>query len=134
MTDETPQYFWKVLDQAVMGMGFTSLFSKAKIPTWLIMSLAYLVLFIGTIFSAVSGVPQHIVNYHMKLNPFTAKMLTINRYFDISNAKRDLRYVPLITFEDGWAKTIAWMRENWLPKYLEKKNAKNVFTTEKKRE
>ena len=134
VTDETPQYFWKVLDQAVVGMGFTSLFSKAKIPVWLIMGLAYLVVFFGNVFSAISGVPQHVVNYNMKLNPFAVKMLTINRFFDISNAKRDLHYVPLVTFEDGWAKTIDWMRKNWLPKYLEKKNPQKVSTTEKKSE
>ena len=55
ITDGPPQYFWKVLDQAVIAMGFTSLFSKFKIPGWLIMGLAYLVVFLGNIFSFLSG-------------------------------------------------------------------------------
>jgi hypothetical protein len=110
-----------VLDRFVVAMGFDSLFSKAKIPTWLILGVAHLVVFLGNAFSAVSGVPQHVVNFHMKLNPFAVKMLTINRYFDISNAKRDLKYTPLITFEDGWASTIAWFQQHWLPKYHERK-------------
>jgi hypothetical protein len=36
-------------------MGFTSLFSKLKIPGWLIMGIAYVVLFVGNMYSAVSG-------------------------------------------------------------------------------
>ena len=55
ITDGPPQYFWKVLDQAVIAMGFTSLFSKFKIPGWLIMGLAYCVVFFGNVFSYISG-------------------------------------------------------------------------------
>ena len=62
----------------------------------------------------------------MKLNPFAVKMLMINRYFDISAAKKDLKYEPLIEFEQGWASTIDWFKINWLPKYLaEREKAKN---------
>ena len=46
-------------------------------------------------------------------------MLMINRYFDISAAKKDLHYEPVIKFEEGWAMTIDWFQKNWLPKYLE---------------
>jgi hypothetical protein len=45
------------------------------------------------------GTPKHIVNFTLKLNPFAAKMLMINRYFDISAAERDLKYKPLIEFD-----------------------------------
>jgi hypothetical protein len=55
ITDGSPQYFWRVLDEAVVAMGFTSLFSKFHIPGWLIMGLAYIVVFLGDIFSAVTG-------------------------------------------------------------------------------
>ena len=44
----------------------------------------------------------------------------INRYFDISAAKKDLKYTPLIEFEKGWSDTIEWFKENWLIKYNEK--------------
>lgn len=44
--------------------------------------------------------------------PFTVKMLTIHRWFDISNAKRDLKYEPLFSFEDGWRRTIEWFKNN----------------------
>jgi nucleoside-diphosphate-sugar epimerase len=55
ITDSEPQYFWTALDQAITGMGFTSLFSKLKIPSWLIMAIAYLVVFLGDLFSFISG-------------------------------------------------------------------------------
>ena len=48
----------------------------------------------------------------------------INRYFDISAAKKDLNYEPIIQFEEGWAMTIEWFKKNWLPKYLESKKPK----------
>jgi len=97
-------------------MGFTSLFSKMKLPTWLMMTLAYIVVFIGKIWSNITGTPEHIVNYKLKLNPFAVKMLVIDREFNIKNAQNDLHYTPLITFEQGWLQTIKWFQENWLPK------------------
>jgi hypothetical protein len=66
----------------------------------------------------ITGTPKHVVNFKVKLNPFAAKMLMIHRYFDISAAKRDLKYEPIIEFKDGWAATIAWFKVNWLPKYI----------------
>jgi hypothetical protein len=39
------------------------------------------------------------VNFKLKLNPFAAKMMMIHRYFDISAAERDLKYKPIIAFE-----------------------------------
>lgn len=47
-------------------------------------------------------------------------MLIIHRWFDISNAERDLNYAPIVTFEDGFAKTLAWLKEDWLPRFKEK--------------
>jgi hypothetical protein len=49
------------------------------------MFIAYIVLYIGNLFAFISGVPSHIVNYKLKLNPFAVKMLVIDRSFDISN-------------------------------------------------
>lgn len=121
ITDGPEQKFWRVLDQAVVGMGFTSLWSKFKLPTWFMMALAYITVFIGNIYSSLTGTPKHVVNYRLKLNPFAVKMLIIHRYFNISAAERDLHYKPLIAFDEGWAQTIEWFKNNWLPKYLESK-------------
>ena len=109
--------FWEVLDQAVVAMGFVSLWSKFKLPTWFMMVIAHIVLFIGNIFAFVTGTPSHVVNYYLKLNPFAVTMLVIDRNFDISSATKDLHYKPLILFKDGWAQTIDWFKLHWLPRY-----------------
>jgi nucleoside-diphosphate-sugar epimerase len=117
VTDGPGVVFWKVLDEAIINMGFTSLWSKMHLPTALMMVVAYLVVMFGSIWSLLTGTPEHVVNYKLKLNPFAVKMLVINRHFNISAAERDLKYKPVISFTDGWAQTITWFRENWLPKF-----------------
>jgi len=37
----------------------------------------------------------------IKLNPFSVKMLTMHRWFDISAAEQDLKYKPIIGFKEG---------------------------------
>lgn len=120
ITDGPPIQFWKVLDEAVIAMGFKSLWSKMKLPTFFMMAIAYLVVWVGNFYSMISGTPKHVVNFKLKLNPFAVRMLVIDRYFDIQAARKDLNYTPLIEFEDGWKDTIKWFRENWLPTYLDK--------------
>ena len=93
--------------------------------------LNFLFLLIFSFFIFITGTPKHIVNFHLKLNPFAAKMLMINRYFDISAAKRDLKYTPVIEFEKGWSNTIVWFQENWLNKYNEKNNKNEKIEEEK---
>lgn len=117
VTDGPGVIFWKVLDEAVINMGFTSMWTKMHLPTWLMMFAAYLCVFFGNLWSFFTGTPKHIVNYKLKLNPFAVKMLVINRNFNISNAVRDLKYQPLISFENGWGQTIDWFKANWLPKF-----------------
>jgi nucleoside-diphosphate-sugar epimerase len=114
ITDDDYTYFWKVLDEAIITMGFTSLWKKMKIPTWLIMLLAYVCVIVGSIYSFLTGTPKTRISY-MRVAPFSIKMLTINRYFNISNAKRDLLYQPIISFDDGWKETIQWFKIHWLP-------------------
>lgn len=115
ITDGPEQKFWSVLDQAVVGMGFTSLWSKMKLPTTFMMCLAYITVFVGNIWAFCSGTPKHEVNKYLRLNPFAVKMLIIDRYFNIDAARNDLKYKPLIEFDEGWKQTIDWFRENWLP-------------------
>lgn len=106
VTDDEPQDFWKILNQAVVAMGFTDLYTKFHLPTWLLYGVAY----VCSLLTLITG-------KQFKLKPFTVRMLTIHRYFDISNAKRDLKYEPLITFDKGWPDTIEWFKVHWLPKF-----------------
>lgn len=123
ITDGPPLQFWKVLDEAVVAMGFTSLWTKFKLPTWFMMLLAHVVVVVGDVWAALTGTPKHIINYTLKLNPFAVKMLVINRSFDIQGAKRDLKYEPVVEFEQGWKDTIEWFRQNWLPQYQDANRA-----------
>ena len=79
ITDGPPVKFWHVLDEAALAMGFTSLWSKLHLPVWLMMFVAYLTVFVGDLFALLTGTPKHVVNYHLKLNPFAVKMLVIHR-------------------------------------------------------
>ena len=117
VTDGDCQLFWPALDQAVTGMGFRSLLSKASVPIWLLFFLAYGCYFLALLISTVTSVPFHRVDSVLRLNPFTLKMLSVHRSFRIDRARRDLGYEPVKTFQQGWPETIGWFRENWLPTY-----------------
>ena len=114
ITDDGPREFWKILNQAVVAMGFTDLYSKMHLPVLLLYTVAYICNFL-----------TFLTGKQFKLKPFTVNMLIIDRYFSTENAKRDLQYKPLISFEDGWPKTIEWFKVNWLPEY-QKMGAKNL--------
>ena len=105
--------FWKILDEAVIGMGATSLWSKAHLPKPLLLFVA----FFCDIFGKIFGVKT-------KLNKFSVIVLTMHRWFDISAAEKDLEFKPIIGFREGWDETIVWFRENWLPS---NKDGKGMF-------
>uniref|UniRef100_A0A7S3JYE0 Ketoreductase domain-containing protein n=1 Tax=Aureoumbra lagunensis TaxID=44058 RepID=A0A7S3JYE0_9STRA len=99
--------FWKELDKAVIGMGFTSLWSKAHLPVWFLMILAYISEFFGFIFRTT-----------FKLNVFNVRVLIMHRWFDIKAAINDLDFQPIIPYEKGWQETIEWFKTNWLPSFV----------------
>eukprot|EP00976_Prorocentrum_cordatum_P076735 1182420-Prorocentrum_minimum.AAC.2 len=105
-TDGPPQKFWEVVDTARVAMGSPSLKTKFHLPVWFIMMLAHICDGLG-----------YLLGKKFKLTPFSVKMLTIHRWFNVDAAKRDLGYEPLISFQEGWASTIEWFQEHWLPDY-----------------
>ena len=54
---------------------------------------------------------------YLHIHPLIYIIHVYYRYFDISAAKKDLKYVPLKTFKEGWIETINWFKIHWLPKY-----------------
>lgn len=54
------QYFWRVIDNAGMGMGFGSLFAKVKLP-------ALLMVAVGHVCAAIGWV----LGRKLRVNPFT---------------------------------------------------------------
>ena len=106
VTDRESQLFWDVLNQAIFAMGLNS---KLHLPLWLLYGLDYICNVIGF----VTGIK-------LKLNPFNVRMLTIHRCFSLDNSRNHLKFEPLITFNEGWQRTIEWFQENWLPEYKAK--------------
>ena len=100
--------FWKILDEAIIGMGFTSIWKKMRLPKWFLFGLA--------------GISEFLMKYIFtttvfKLNYFNVLVLTMHRWFDIGAAEKDLGFKPIIGFREGWDETIVWFRENWLPSF-----------------
>ncbi|EED93373.1 predicted protein [Thalassiosira pseudonana CCMP1335] len=115
--------FWKELDEAVVGMGIPSLWSKAHLPKPLLLFVAAICDLFGKLFGITT-----------KLNTFSVVVLTMHRWFDIKAAETDLKFKPIIGYSEGWKETIVWFRENWLPE--QKKSPNSLFgiakTTQKK--
>ena len=99
-------YFWDVLEQAALAMGFASVKARTKLPMWLLLILATICEVIG-----------YLLGVTLKLSHFNVKMLTMHRWFNISAAEKDLNYKPIVTFTDGWADTLDWFKQHWLPTF-----------------
>jgi nucleoside-diphosphate-sugar epimerase len=109
--DGPPQLFWKMINQAIIEMGFVDLETKFHLPGWLLYGVAYFCSFLTLL-----------TGKKFKLSPFTVRMLIIHRYFSIENATKDLKYEPVVTFEEGWPKTIEWFKVHWLPEWKKEGN------------
>ncbi len=111
VTDGDPQNLWDAIDRAVTGIGLPSLRTRRALPTGLMMLAARGSMAMGRIVSLVTGTPYPHVMKRLKLTTFSVKMLVIDRYFDISRAREELGYAPIIPFEQGWSDTIRWFAE-----------------------
>lgn len=40
----------------------------------------------------------------------------MHRWFSIKNAEKDLKFEPVIGFEEGWSDMAEWFKQEWLPK------------------
>lgn len=87
-------------------MGFADLNDKFHLPIWLL----YLV-------ATLANVAGYVLRKKFKLTYFSLRMMVMHRYFDISRAKRDLRYEPLYAFAEKWPETLDWFKQHWLPEF-----------------
>ncbi|KDO32095.1 hypothetical protein SPRG_03315 [Saprolegnia parasitica CBS 223.65] len=99
-------YFWKVVDESIIAMGFPSLWEKFKLPSWVLWPVAY-----------ASSAISYVTGRSIKLNPFTVRVLTMHRWFDIAAATSDLAFEPIVPFDEAWKDMNAWFLANWLPKF-----------------
>lgn len=99
ITDGQPIYLWKVLDELVVSAGGASLYSKSRVPSWLLYGIAYICQAVGWV-----------VGKKFRLNPFNVTMMTIDRFFNIEDSTKDLKYKPVKKFEQGWMETLDWFK------------------------
>jgi hypothetical protein len=57
-----------------------------------------------------------------KLNLFNVFVVTIHRWFDITAAETELKYSPIIPFDEGFEDCIEWFKQNWLPNFKKQRN------------
>ena len=41
----------------------------------------------------------------------------MHRWFRTDAARRDLGYEPIVPFDEGWRRTVAWFAEHWAPRH-----------------
>jgi nucleoside-diphosphate-sugar epimerase len=116
-----PRNLWQLINSAGVAMGFTDLNTKMHLPVWFLLILA-----------TIANVIGFLLNKKFKLNYFSLRMSTMHRYFNINNAQTDLKYEPVVPFEDAWKETIQWFKENWLPQFLDEKSRKTGKALAKK--
>jgi nucleoside-diphosphate-sugar epimerase len=97
---------WDALDEACVAMGFASIRRRLHLPLWLLVPVAALAELLGWLLGITP-----------KLNRFNVKVLTMNRWFRVDAAERDLGYSPVVRYADGWPETLRWFRDHWLPTY-----------------
>eukprot|EP00179_Madagascaria_erythrocladioides_P019235 CAMPEP_0198333138 /NCGR_PEP_ID=MMETSP1450-20131203/18756_1 /TAXON_ID=753684 ORGANISM="Madagascaria erythrocladiodes, Strain CCMP3234" /NCGR_SAMPLE_ID=MMETSP1450 /ASSEMBLY_ACC=CAM_ASM_001115 /LENGTH=365 /DNA_ID=CAMNT_0044037643 /DNA_START=83 /DNA_END=1180 /DNA_ORIENTATION=- len=122
ITDGGKVKFWEILNDAGVKLGYTSLYSKASLPVWLLMIVAHLGLLVG-----------RVTGKSFKLTPFVVKMLIIDRWFSIERAQAHLGYEPIYDFDTAWNKTIDWFKDNreFLERCATKTSKNKVFTKSK---
>jgi len=103
---------WEAINQAVVGVGFQSLSEKWKLS----FPFLYVIALMGEIVAWILGVT-------FKLNVFNVFVMTMHRWFKIDAAERDLKYTPIIPFEEGWRDTIDWFRICWRPAFDKEQEA-----------
>mmetsp|Transcript_156838 Transcript_156838/g.503384 ORF Transcript_156838/g.503384 Transcript_156838/m.503384 type:complete len:765 (-) Transcript_156838:612-2906(-) len=100
VTDGGACSFWDAVNDAVVECGFANLYTKISYSPMLLSVVADL----GVVYTKLTG-------KFVKLTPFTLRMLIIDRTFCTAKARHVLGYSPIISFEEGWAQTVAVARE-----------------------
>ncbi|CAO2839373.1 unnamed protein product [Amaranthus hypochondriacus] len=110
ITNMEPIRFWEFMSLILEGLGYER--PRIKIPAFVMMPIAYLVLFIYTLLAPFGmKVPQ--------LTPSRVRLLSRSRTFNCSKAKDRLGYIPIVSLQEGIERTIeaySHLRADHLPK------------------
>jgi nucleoside-diphosphate-sugar epimerase len=101
-TDGGSVNLWDVLDD---GIGRLTKHKRPRSKLRVPFPIAMLVARALQLVSRVTG-------RQFSFTPFSVRMLSIERTFDISASKRDLGYNPPHTFDSAWLRTLEWFDQN----------------------
>lgn len=68
---------------------------------------------LGRTMDVIAFLLRPIKTIHPSFTHFRVKLITANRYFNISKAKTLLGYKPIVGMEEALERTVAW----WKPEY-----------------
>ena len=79
---------------------------KIEIPKWLGMML-------GKFSDAMTVALSPIKTLHPSFTSFRVKMITANRYFNISKAKKILGYIPIVSMDEALKRTAKYWETDY---------------------
>lgn len=114
VTDGPPVRIWDALNRAMVVLGYTPLHDKWRVPGWLMLGVAYTVAAVGWVAALVPALRAYVQRGRglFKIRPFAIRMMMIDRSFDISASREDLKYEPLYSFDEAWSRTLSWFHHN----------------------
>ncbi len=101
LSDDEPVVLWDWIARLIKEMDLPPIRRSISYP---------LAKALGTLLEGVySGLN---LNAEPRMTRFVAGQLAKSHFFDISAAKRDLNYQPVVSPSEGWEKTVNWFRDH----------------------
>jgi sterol-4alpha-carboxylate 3-dehydrogenase (decarboxylating) len=121
VTDTGAGFLWDCINSAVIACDLPSLETRLHAPIIALTFAAHAAALFSSIF----------LKKPLPLAPFAVRMLTINRYFDVSKLQTRLGYSPLVSFDQAWPQATAAVRarlidEGILPPLVIGEKTKNL--------
>lgn len=102
VTNDQPIFFWDYPKLLFHYLGYRNTHS-VKLPQW----FGYL---LGDIMDTFTWILSPFVQLHPTLTRFRVKVITGNRYYDISKAKTLLGYTPIVPLMEGFKLTAEYWK------------------------
>lgn len=102
ITNDQPVFFWDFPMALYHGLGYKQT-QKMKIPT----NVGYL---IGALMDTFAYLLSPFWAIHPSLSVFRVKVISANRYFDISKAKDVLGYRPIVSYGEAIDRTVEYWK------------------------
>ncbi|MEM6930697.1 MAG: NAD-dependent epimerase/dehydratase family protein [Myxococcota bacterium] len=100
VTDDEPVVVWTWLAEVFREAGLGPI--EGQVSRWIAMPLAAIAEGVWWGLS-LKGEPP--------ITRFTVQQISSSHWYDLSNARNDFRYRPLVSGDDGKERTIAWLRD-----------------------